>query len=370
MDSWPVVQFEKHKEQLLETLSLQVGMDFTETKITSKNYHYNRFGTTAILEILLYDKDDPEYTNITIATIYKQVTGESTTIEQIEKKNSNLIHLLESFQSTWPSQKMKLEENFPIKDYPELPDQIFAPEIVHFEDQFIRYSTLNRFIRRDKSGVPPLNRYRIMGYVLGRFHGTGYNTVDLNVYSPYFTFLKNQGIEIKILEQWQQALETGKGGNDKYIFGDCTLENVQYNTLTPGNGRLDSLCLLDPVLITGGERTEDIGSVIANLGIKSVIESRQKDPEGSLRETLSKTLRYIVGKAGKELLDMYIQLNPDLLEQYELFPLDFFIGTFILQRASQYALNGSYDAALRDLLTVLGEQFLSTRPFAEVYQNI
>ena len=58
------------------------------------------------------------------------------------------------------------------------------------EENYVSYSTLNRFVRRDKSGVPPLSRYKIMGYALGRFHGIEFSSLNTNLYSPYIEFLK------------------------------------------------------------------------------------------------------------------------------------------------------------------------------------
>ena len=207
-----------------------------------------------------------------------------------------------------------------------------------------------------------------MGYALGRFHGTEFSSFDTNLYSSYFEFLKTQNIAAPILDKWIEVLNSSNGGTKKYIFGDCSIENIQYNAITKGNGSLDSLCMLDPVLIQGGDRTEDLASVLTTLARGKLIKQLQKNSEGSLRETLTQTLRYIVTQAGKELVDMYIRLVPDHLEQYETYLLDFFLGSMLLIQASYLKSNSSSDTALRDLLTVLGEQFLSNQPFADVYQ--
>ena len=368
MDSWATKLFENIKPSILETLSLTSGLDFTSARINSSSYHYNRYGKTAILDIQLFDKNDPEEeAQLSIAAIYKQLgAGIDKTI--IERNNAELIQLLESRQSSWPSHKKKLQESYPIQDYPEIPDLIFAPEIIKLEENYVSYSTLNRFVRRDKSGVPPLSRYKIMGYALGRFHGIEFSSLNTNLYSPYFEFLKTQNIAALIINKWIEVLSNSNGGTNKYIFGDCSIENIQYNAITKGNGRLDSLCMLDPVLIEGGDRTEDLASVLAILARGKLVKQLQKNPEGSLRDTLTQTLRYVVAQAGKELADMYIKLVPDHLNQYETYPLDFFLGTMLLIQASQLTAQSSSDKALRDLLTVLGEQFLSNQPFADVYQ--
>lgn len=368
MDSWATKLFENFKPSIMETLSLTSGLDFTSARINSASYHYNRYGTTAILDIQLLDKNDiEEEAQLSIAAIYKQLhEGIDKTI--IERNNAELIQLLESRQNSWPSQKRKLQESYPVQDNPEIPDLIFAPEIIKLEENYVSYSTLNRFVRRDKSGIPPLSRYKIMGYALGRFHGTEFSSIDTNLYSSYFEFLKTQNIAAPILDKWIEVLNSSNGGTKKYIFGDCSIENIQYNAITKGNGSLDSLCMLDPVLIQGGDRTEDLASVLTTLAKGKLIKQLQKNSEGSLRETLTQTLRYIVTQAGKELVNMYIRLVPDHLEQYETYLLDFFLGSMLLIQASYLKSNSSSDTALRDLLTVLGEQFLSNQPFADVYQ--
>lgn len=367
--NWPKQLFEQSKSSILDSLSHTTGIEFTDVKINSIAYHFNRFGSSAILDIQLYDEKDPEY-NMSIAVIYKQL-AEGVISSKVEKINSEFIQLLESRQNSWIVEKEKLNGTISFNENPEFPDLIFAPEIVYSdsENNYIGYSTLNRFVRRDKSGVLPLKRYKVMGYALARFHGTKFSSIKYDLYSKYFDFLLNRNIDQNIIEEWKHVLHQSKGGTDKFIFGDYAMECVQYNAISQGTGRLDSLCMFDPVLIDGGDRAEDLASILASLTKEKLVKYLRTNPEGSLREALTQTLRYLVTQSGKELIGMYINLIPNFLKNYDdFFPLDFFLGFFLIRAAFSIKNQAVLDESLRDMLIVLGEEFLSKRPFAEAYQ--
>ena len=160
---------------------------------------------------------------MTIGLVTKKL-DDGSTAKDYEKIYSQFTHYIEDVNQKWEKIKKK-HSNIE----PSFPDQIACVEIESVKDNIVIYHTLNRFVKRDKSGIPGNLRYKIMGYALGRFHSQEYTKVSLDPYKSYFTYLNDVNMENKVVSTWEKEFEKIKGSS--YIVGDCSLENIQYNAL-------------------------------------------------------------------------------------------------------------------------------------------
>ena len=351
----------KNKKQIIETFNLQTGLDFNDVSVLSEVNLFNRLGETVILELKFKPsaKEKNESSDISIAFLTKKLSSEETT-KDYEMKYKQFVNYVEDLNQKWDKIKKKLK-NFDSF----FPDQLVCVEIETINDDIVLYHTLNRFIKRDKAGIPGNMRYKIMGYALGRFHSQEYTKITLDPYKPYFNYLKEAGMEDKVIESWEKIFNKVKGSS--YIIGDCSLDNIQYNALQPGKGQLDSLCFIDPVFLSNRDRNEDLSGILASLGREIVYNSLISKPDGSLRELLTKTFRAIMD-ASKELFSTYLLLHPDFIKQTEI-TADFFIGSYFLQYAYQYTGEDQFSTSYRKVLQVLGTQFLTDQPIKESLGN-
>jgi hypothetical protein len=340
------------KNTILETFNLQTGLECTDVLVSSESNLFNRLGETVLLELsFLTGKGKNESSDLSIAFLTKNLFDTEKSSEY-SKRYQHFTNYIEDLNQKWDKTKKK------IKIEPFFPDQIATVSIESSKDNIIAFNTLNRFIKRDKSGIPGNMRYKIMGYALGRFHSQEFIKVPLDPYKPYFQYLKDLNFDEKVISQWEKEFSKIKGSS--YIIGDCSLENVQYNALQPGKGKLDSLCLVDPVFLQNRDRYEDISGVLAALGREIVYSSLISKPDGSLRELLAKTFRSIL-EATEELFSTYIVIHPTIHTQTPV-TADFFVGTFLLQYSYQYPGEDAFSSSYRDVLQVLGTQFLSDQP--------
>lgn len=354
--SYAIDALNKNKKHILETYNLQSGTDFDDLSVVSELNLYNRLGETTLLELSFKSKKaKKETSDVTIALLAKSLS-DSNNSKEYEKKYKQFANYVGDVNQKWDNIKKKLTnlDN-------SMPDQIANVEIESISDNIVIYHTMNRFVKREKSGIPGNLRYKIMGYSLGRFHSQEYAKVSFDNYKPYFDYLDQLKVDSKIIAAWKNDFEKIKGSS--YILGDCSLENVQYNAIQPGRGVLDSICLIDPVFLNNRDRYEDMAGILASLGREIVYNSLASKPEGSLRELLGKTFRSIMD-ASNELISAYKQIHPDLLKQTPP-TADFFVGTFLTQYSYQYTGEDKFSTSYRDILQVLGTQFLTEKPIKD-----
>ena len=345
-----------NKKQIIETFNLQSGLDFNNVSVLSEVNLYNRLGETVVLELQLQqsEKSKNDTSDLSIAFMTKKLA--ETKPADYKKIYQQFTNYLEDLNQKWDKTKKKLSD---LDSF--YPDQLVSVEIDSIKDDVIVYHPLNRFIKRDKSGIPGNMRYKIMGYALGRFHSQEYTKISLDPYKPYFTYLKDLNIDAKIISEWEKLFSKVKGSS--YIIGDCSLENIQYNALQPGKGKLDSLCFIDPVFLQNRDRYEDLSGILASLGREIVYNSLATKPDGSLRELLAKTFRAIMD-ASNELFSTYKTIHPDIFKQTAI-TADFFLGSYLLQYAYLYTEEDSFSTSFRNVLSVLGTQFLTDSPIKE-----
>ncbi len=351
----------ENKKRIVDTYNIQSGLDFNDLKVLSEVSLFNRFGETTIQELQLLQSNAKknDASDFSVAFVSKKLFDE-TNPSDYEKNYQQFTNYIENLNQIWEKSKKKLTNLDPF-----YPDQLSNAKIESVKDGIIVYHTLNRFVKRDKSGIPANMRYKIMGYALGRFHSQEYTKVSLDPYKSYFAYLKESKVDKKIVDNWEKTFEKIKGSS--YILGDCSLENVQYNALEPGKGKLDSICYVDPVFLNNRDRYEDISGILASLGREIVYNALVSKPEGSLRELLAKTFRAIMD-ASKEILSSYKLIHPDFFKQTAI-TADFFTGTFLLQYSGQFNGQDKFSSSFRDELQVLGTQFLTDQPINESLKN-
>ena len=345
----------ENKKRIIDTFNQQSGLDFKDLNVASDVNLFNRLGETVILELQFpQPKSKSDSSDYSIALVSKKLYD--TKGSDYEKKYQQFTNYVDELNQNWEKIKKKLSK---LDEF--FPDQLAFVNIESVKNDIIVFHTLNRFIKRDKSGIPGNMRYKIMGYALGRFHSQEFVKVPIEPYTPYFTYLKELNVDSKVISNLEKTFEKIKGS--KFILGDCNLENVQYNALQPGKGKLDSLCYIDPVFLSNRDRYEDLAGILASLGRELVYNSLASKPDGSLRELLGKTFRAIMD-AGNEMLLAYKLIHPDIFKQTAI-TADFFIGSYLLQYSSQYSGDDKFSSSFRDVMQVLGTQFLTDSPIKE-----
>ena len=369
MTSWVENQIQKTVPDLMKILSLQTGIDFTHYLEVTRTLAGNRYGETYIIELELISDDN---SSMVIGLIIKHIYEGESYFKYVVDTSEKFIELMESRQNSWQKKKLELLDNVK-KNLNFVPDSIFAPKILikDEETRIIQFETLPRFVTRPKSGISPNEQNALLGYALARMHGFNNPVLPkLSNYTPWFDYLSKIGVDKKSLDHWQKILTTSKGGIS-YIFGDYSLESIQYNSLTPGKGRLDSLCIFDPILIPNGDRSEDIGYLLAIISEKYVNAAMQTTTNDlSTRKILSETTEMVLSKTAPAILKAYMTLCPELPELYENneIPIDFFTAGFLLQKAQLYS-DHNYKK-MSDILTVMGNQLIETRPLVENIKSL
>lgn len=347
--------------KILELTSLQIGLDFNDIKELSRTVTSNRFGPTAVLEVQLSEGTSQGYT---IGFIAKHVYGEESYFNYVVESSGHFLNLMESRQEEWKKRKNHINQDKLRKN--NFPDTVFAPKLQNKDKEsfVIQFDILPRYISRPKSGVSPDSRYALAGYALARMHGFNDPKSVTADYSDWFPFLYSLDIDKTKIRLWDEVIKNSRGGIE-LGFGDYSLNSIHYNALVPGKGRLDSLCLVDPVLIPGADRSEDLGHLIYSIAEKYIENALKKtDPDKiSTRKILKEALDQLLVKSIPNIIQSYVLLHPNFKDLYSssLIPVDFFTGFFLLSR-SQYIENEKF----RNIIAVLGTQFIETHPISEI----
>lgn len=348
--------FNKSKDVLLKKFSLKSGVDFDKAEIINESYTYNRNGIICLMEVNFSSEED---SNQSFGFVTKQLYN---TISPKEYKmlNSKVLKHINSINSSWESKKKNISD-LSINQYP---DQIIGLEIENIDEEtyIVKFNTLNRFVRRENSGLPGERKYQLMGYAIGRFHSFKSVKISQEVYSDYFKYLKSMNIDSGILDNWEKDLSLSLGSS--HIIGDCSMDNIQYNSFE--KAKIDSLSIIDPIFIAKRDRGEDLAGVLGALSRELVEYSLTTNP-GSLRELLTKTFRNIIN-AGKELLSTYFLIHPQILSKSKALSVDFFLGTYLIQYSEQITKDDDFSTSMRDVLQVLGTQFLEDRPLTMAFK--
>jgi hypothetical protein len=358
---WLDSTLQEASPKILELTSLQIGLDFSDLNELSRTIITNRFGSTAILEVQLSEGASQGYT---IGFIAKQIFGEESYFNYVTESSQKFLNLMESRQIDWEKRKKNIDqEKLRKKNFP---DNIFAPKLQEKNNKnyIIQFEILPRFISRPKSGVSPDSRYALAGYALARMHGFSDPIPVTADYSDWFPFLHSLDIDKEKINLWTEVINSSKAGLE-YGFGEYSLNSIHYNALVPGKGRLDSLCLIDPVLIPGADRSEDLGYLIYSIAEKYVENAlRKSDPENiSTRKILKEALDQLLIKSIPKIVQSYMLLHSNLKDLYSsnMVPIDFFAGVFLLSRSQSID-----NTKMRDILAVLGTQFIETHPISEM----
>ncbi|MFW9928391.1 MAG: hypothetical protein ACFFD1_03285 [Candidatus Thorarchaeota archaeon] len=348
--------------KILEMMSLQIGTDFHQLSEVSKTIITNRYGDTAVLELQLKSEDDKG--DYSIGFIAKKVFDQQGYFNYVVESADRFLNIMETRQIEWNGQKESL--NLDEITNQNIPENVYAPKI-QFKNQktnVIQFEILPRFVSRPKSGVSPETRYMLSGYTLSRFHGMKKKIPDTTIYAEWFPYLESENIDYNILQKWREVINSSQGGVD-YIFGDYSLDSVQYNALIPGKGKLDSLCLIDPVLISNGDRSEDLGYLMYTIAEKYVETALWKsDPKNvSSREILKLALEQLLIKSAPMILKAYQIVCPDLVNLYQqnLIPIDFFTGAYLLSRSRNES-----NVLMAKILKVLGTQLIEAHPISDM----
>ncbi|HKZ40078.1 MAG TPA: hypothetical protein VJ044_03900, partial [Candidatus Hodarchaeales archaeon] len=345
-DNWFTALLEKNANEIIEFMSLQVGADFQSLREVSRVSIENRFGPTVVAEIRLLTNDSSKE-EYTLGFIAKKVRDPDKSIDAVLGSSKRFTELMESKQAQWAKNKKTIKDFSSLEKYG-LPDRVFAPKVrtIEKESGIIQFEILPRFVTRPKSGVPPDHRYVLAGYALARMHGfSGQRPPKYDNYASWFDYLTKKGLAANYRETWEKSLRSSKGGLD-FSFGEYSLDSIYYNSLSPGKGQLDSLCIVDPVLVAGGDRGEDLGYLIYFIlerTVDAAVRKVARPEEVSTKQILVQTMEQVIVKTVPLIVRSYLTLYPGLAGDYtDVVPIDFFAGAYLTSRADQYGTSTTY----------------------------
>ncbi|MHA2273049.1 MAG: hypothetical protein ACXACI_14385 [Candidatus Hodarchaeales archaeon] len=250
---------------------------------------------------------------------------------------------------------VKRQREFEDADF-ELPDsmswfprKVFAPKVlgVYPEAGCFILEFLGEVVPLEKSQLRQFeDRFRLLGYGLGRFHGTRTENVRKELYAPLFRTLEKE-ISPESLEFWQSEISNSKGGAE-FIHGDSHFQNIMF-----GAGRL---AFIDAILVPGLDRMDDLGYAISHY-IQETLALAESSVQ--LKTAAKSLMNRLIKKIVPKMLATY-SVAIGNLKIYETLSFDFFLGAHLIVRSQLY------DGFLADGLKSMGVYFIEERPFCEL----
>ncbi|MFQ5977492.1 MAG: hypothetical protein ACE5OZ_05100 [Candidatus Heimdallarchaeota archaeon] len=262
-----------------------------------------------------------------------------------EVENANYLNrLLEKRQKEFE------EANF---DLPEsmnwFPRQVFAPKVlgVYPEAGCLVLEFLGNVVPLEKSKLRKFeDRFRLLGYGLGRFHGLRQVKVRKELYLPLFRALEGI-ISADSLETWRSEIGNSPGGAE-YIHGDSHFQNIMF-----GPGRL---AFIDAILVPGLDRMDDLGYAISHY-VQETLALAETPLQ--LKTAAKSLMNRLVTKVVPKALATYSAAISNI-KIYDNLPFDFFLGAHLIVRSQLY------DGFLAEGLKSMGIYFAEERPFCEL----
>ena len=267
--------------------------------------------------------------------------------------NSNELHkLLTRRQTEWG-------QNLPKKPLPDMPKIVFSPTVL---GTFPNRSVL--ILEFIAGGVPLLKanfsdekKYQLLGYAIGRLHGSKHYRTEMQLYEPMFKalapyFPTNDGRNALI--QWKEWIADSEGGSE-LIHGDSHLENIIYSTT---NG---SLAWIDALLIPQGERMDDVAYAISHIIQEKIISILQTNPNESSKVILGSILKECATFIVPQILTTYMRTANISGLYHTVIPIDFFLGAHLIIRSQLFGGN-----KIGTILQTIGEQLIIERPLVKL----
>jgi len=262
-----------------------------------------------------------------------------------EVENANALNkLLEKRQKEFEKSGIELPESMNW-----FPRRVFAPKVlgIYPDASCLILEFLGDIVPLEDSPLKRFeDRFRILGYALGRFHGTRLLKVKSKHYDPLFRAIKGL-VSAESLDQWRSDLDGSPGGAE-FIHGDSHLQNIMF-----GPGRL---ALIDAILVPGLEWMDDLGYAISHfVQEKLALAENELQLKNAAKPLMDRLLTAIVPK-------MFSSYSAAIgnMKIYDNLPIDFFLGAHLIVRSLLY------DGHLSEGLKSLGVHFVEERPFCSL----
>jgi tRNA A-37 threonylcarbamoyl transferase component Bud32 len=305
--------------------------------------HEGAGGTTYILQV-----------NFTAGS--KKITGGlvvkfAKDLEEETRNAANLSKILKARAVEWkkkPPQK-------PLPDW--LPQIVFSPKVLgsHPKRNVLILEFIGGGIPLLKTDFSEEEKYQILGYALGRLHGSEAYETAMILYEPMFklleSFMPDQG---NVINFWKNILEQSKGGC-KFIHGDSHLENLLYSKTSHG------LAWIDALLVPQGDRMDDVAYTISHIVQEQIIDQLESNPNESSKKVLAEVLTKIVRSIVPQILSTYMR-TANLKGLYkDVIPIDFFLGFHLINRTQLFG-----ESKISNILDTLGRELIISRPLGQL----
>ncbi|MFW9995713.1 MAG: hypothetical protein ACFFD4_26980 [Candidatus Odinarchaeota archaeon] len=264
---------------------------------------------------------------------------------QTEIENAQTLEMvLKKRQQEWKQSF----SNHPNKDYlDQFPRIVFSPKIlgVHESIKCIVLEFLSNYtplLGNQEFSEPYL--LQLLGYSLGRLHGSQTYTPAMQLYEPLFNYLQQMNIDRSVIDYWKDILSNSKGGV-QVIHGDSHLENILF--IKP-----EAIAMIDALLIPRGERMDDVGYAISHIIQESVAKETKENPDASIQTILNDQIKHVLSRIVPYVLSSYMKTSGITSLYTEDIPIDFFLGTHLIIRS------GLWEEKVRNILYMLGVTFL------------
>jgi hypothetical protein len=240
---------------------------------------------------------------------------------------------------------------------PDMPAVVFSPAVLG--------THLNKVIILEfiNGGIPLLNadfsetkKYEILGYALGRLHGSQSYKTAMQLYEPIFKILASYFSTTAgkaALNSWKEWIALSEGGVE-FIHGDSHLENLMYSTVS------GSLAWIDALLIPRGDRMDDVAYAISHIIQEKLIVMLQEKPTASNADLIASILKQAVSSTVPVTMSAYMR-TANVSGLYKgVIPIDFFLGAHLIIRSQLFTGN-----KLSELLISLGQELIFNRPIVK-----
>ncbi|MFX0015438.1 MAG: hypothetical protein ACFFB2_12605 [Promethearchaeota archaeon] len=255
---------------------------------------------------------------------------------------TKLAKLLTSRQDDWDNWKKNHEISARIHRFP---DSLFAPEVIHVvpEVKAMILEFLSGFTPLLQLPVESVDQWGYAGYALARLHGSERLKINVKLYNPMFQVLKTC-VEEKYLNYWIEILEQSKGGVE-FIHGDSHLSNI---LVSPTR-----MAWIDAILLPKLDRMDDVGYILSHAIQENVtLNIGLGIDDSKLIKTITRSWVPIILTTYKQTFD--------ISQLYSHLPLDFFIGSHLIIRASLW------EKEIAAILTRLGRKFIYEMPISNL----
>ena len=248
-------------------------------------------------------------------------------------------------QRDWEKWKRNHEIPAKIRRYPDI---VFSPQVIHVipEVKALVLEFLSGFDPLIKHSIQPIDRWGYAGYALARLHGSERLKTSVDLYKPLFEHLKAY-CDTKFLDYWFTILKQSQGGVE-FIHGDSHMSNILVSR--------NSIAWIDSIMLPKLDRMDDVGYIVSHVVQEHIAERITHGIDiSTLTSSITRSWIPLVLTAYKQ--------TYDISQIYSRLPIDFFLGSHLIIRASLWEKN------IADVLVRVGQYFVHEMPVSKMLEE-